>query len=93
MKYLIAAALLVFTFLAPGISQVKQVCGTIDQTEILERLKENKRALKANPQLRNGEVVFVQFNFMLLPKQMEVEELMKKKSFNNFVVSMKTMML
>ena len=46
--------------------QSQHVCGTIDQTAILERTKMNKRALALHPELRNGEVLYVPLQFHIV---------------------------
>lgn len=66
MKKLILAFSLLFIAYSGLYSQHQEVCGVVDQTAILERLKENKRSLQGQPQLRNDDLFYVPLQFHIV---------------------------
>jgi hypothetical protein len=47
-------------------AQSTGICGVVDQAAILERLEQNKRALRENPSLRNDQVLYVPLQFHIV---------------------------
>lgn len=65
MKKWIIAVLMLFTSTIFVVAQ-QNICGTIDQTAILERLEENKRFLQQDKTLRNDDLFYVPIQFHIV---------------------------